>query len=307
MVEQGKTRQPLLAPGWDQDSHGMRLLRTWIDRPLVDKERIVSGRRLFRFSSTPSLSGRMWPKASKASMTSNAAARFPLEKPLQGPAALGSNPQQCPCYQGHLAEIGHPALDPDCWLDPIPELHALISAAIDPDAQGTITEEANIIGASFDRPGPIPTCSWEQGMDCRNQGQGQARSGINNLKIDYNKEGGGGGGGRRWLPISRVTNSNLSAKVPSPNDSFHQGYPERFRTLWHGRVGQNRECQMLEALDQIQSEYRDRHAASAMRLEKLHRSAPESLAETLATVSMSSSLRGGSRVRPPGCDQTVYR
>ena len=52
----GKKHGSLLAPWMKQDSYGMRLLPTWIDRPLVNQAAIMERRILSKFSWTISSS-----------------------------------------------------------------------------------------------------------------------------------------------------------------------------------------------------------------------------------------------------------
>ncbi len=74
-------------------------------------------------------------------------------------------------------------------LDPIPELHALISSAIDPEAQGTITD-GNIIRTGFDETLDQYRLVMREGAGWIAEIEAKEReaSGINNLKIDYNKK-----------------------------------------------------------------------------------------------------------------------
>ncbi|MFS1088405.1 DNA mismatch repair protein MutS, partial [Enterococcus casseliflavus] len=122
-------------------------------------------------------------------------------------------------------------------LDPIPELHALISSAIDPETQGTITD-GNIIRTGFDETLDQYRRVMREGAGWIAEIEAKEReaSGINNLKIDYNKKDG---------YYFHVTNSNLG-NVP---DHFFRKATlknsERYGTEELAKI----EGQMLEARD----------------------------------------------------------
>ncbi|MGT2912036.1 DNA mismatch repair protein MutS [Streptococcus cameli] len=219
---------------------GMRLLRSWIDRPLIEADRILERQAIVqvfldaffeRSDLAESLKG-VYDIERLASRVS-----FGKTTPkdlLQLAQTLGN----VPAIKGILQQIGHPALTILVeQLDTIPELHALISAAIDPDAQGTITD-GNIIRAGFDeqldqyRLVMREGTGWIAEMEARER----ENSGITNLKIDYNKKDG---------YYFHVTNSQL-AHVP--NHFFRKATlknSERYGTEELAKI----EGQMLEARD----------------------------------------------------------
>ncbi len=95
-----------------------------------------------------------------------------------------------PAIKNILQQINEPALgNLVAGLDPIPELHALISSAIDPEAQGTITD-GNIIRTGFDETLDQYRLVMREGAGWIVEIEAKEReaSGINNLKIDYNKK-----------------------------------------------------------------------------------------------------------------------
>lgn len=223
---------------------GGRLLRTWIQQPLIDRERIIQRQDVVqvfldhffeRSDLTESLKG-VYDIERLASRVS-----FGKTNPkdlLQLAATLSHVPQIKTILQG----IGSPVLDDlISRLDEIPELAGLISAAIDPDAPHVITE-GNIIRSGFDdtldqyrlvlRDG----ASWILDMEVKER----EASGISNLKIDYNKKDG---------YYFHVTNSQLG-HVPS--HFFRKATlknSERFGTEELARI----EGQMLEAREKSAS------------------------------------------------------
>lgn len=223
---------------------GLRLLRAWIDRPLIDKEKIRSRQEVVqvfldcffeRSDLTESLKG-VYDIERLASRVS-----FCKTTPkdlLQLAHTLGN----VPAIRTILEQINEPALeDLVARLDAIPELHALISSAIDPEAQGAITE-GNIIRTGFDerldqyRTVMREGTSWIAEVEAKER----AASGISNLKIDYNKKDG---------YYFHVTNSNL-AHVPE--HFFRKATlknSERYGTEELAKI----EGQMLEARDHSSS------------------------------------------------------
>lgn len=188
---------------------GMRLLRSWIDRPLIDRERIAQRQEVValfldyffeRSDVIEALKG-VYDIERLASRVS-----FGKTLPkdlLQLSHTLGN----VPAIRTILEQLAHPALaDLVAGLDPIPELHALIEAAIAPEAQGSLTD-GDIIRTGFDEQLDQYRLVMREGTAWIAELEAKERlaSGITNLKIDYNKKDG---------YYFHVTNSNLGS-VPS--------------------------------------------------------------------------------------------
>ena len=252
---------------------GTRLLRAWIQRPLIDKERIVKRQDVVqvfldhffeRSDLSDSLKG-VYDIERLASRVS-----FGKTNPkdlLQLAATLSHVPQ----IKGILKGIDSPVLeDLIAKLDEIPELAALIQSAISSDAPNVITE-GNIIKTGFDetldkyRVVMRDGTSWIADIEAKER----EASGINNLKIDYNKKDG---------YYFHVTNSQLE-HVPSLFRKATLKNSERFGTEELARI----EGEMLEAREKSANlEYeifmRIREEAGKY-IKRL-----QSLAQTLATV-----------------------
>ncbi|WP_342976521.1 DNA mismatch repair protein MutS [Streptococcus constellatus] len=253
---------------------GTRLLRRWIQQPLIDKERILKRQDVVqvfldyffeRSDLADSLKG-VYDIERLASRVS-----FGKTNPkdlLQLAATLSNVPQ----IKGILQGIDHPVLGQLIEnLDDIPELANLIQSAISPDAPNVITE-GNIIQTGFDetldkyRVVLRDGTSWIADIEAKER----AASGINNLKIDYNKKDG---------YYFHVTNSQLE-HVPSY--FFRKATlknSERFGTEELARI----EGEMLEAREKSANlEYeifmRIREEAGKY-IKRL-----QSLAQTLATI-----------------------
>ena len=253
---------------------GTRLLRRWIQQPLIDKERILKRQDVVqvfldyffeRSDLADSLKG-VYDIERLASRVS-----FGKTNPkdlLQLAATLSNVPQ----IKGILQGIDHPILGQLIEnLDDIPELANLIQSAISPDAPNVITE-GNIIQTGFDetldkyRVVMRDGTSWIADIEAKER----AASGINNLKIDYNKKDG---------YYFHVTNSQLE-HVPS--HFFRKATlknSERFGTEELARI----EGEMLEAREKSANlEYeifmRIREEAGKY-IKRL-----QSLAQTLATI-----------------------
>lgn len=253
---------------------GTRLLRRWIQQPLIDKERILKRQDVVqvfldyffeRSDLADSLKG-VYDIERLASRVS-----FGKTNPkdlLQLAATLSNVPQ----IKGILQGIDHPVLGQLIEnLDDIPELANLIQSAISPDAPNVITE-GNIIQTGFDetldkyRVVLRDGTSWIADIEAKER----AASGINNLKIDYNKKDG---------YYFHVTNSQLE-HVPS--HFFRKATlknSERFGTEELARI----EGEMLEAREKSANlEYeifmRIREEAGKY-IKRL-----QSLAQTLATI-----------------------
>ena len=173
---------------------GMRLLRSWIHRPLIDKERIVQRQEVVqvfldhffeRSDLTDSLKG-VYDIERLASRVS-----FGKTNPkdlLQLATTLSSVPR----IRAILEGMEQPALAYLIeQLDGIPELESLISAAIAPEAPHVITD-GGIIRTGFDetldkyRRVLREGTSWIAEIEAKER----ENSGISTLKIDYNKKDG---------------------------------------------------------------------------------------------------------------------
>ena len=217
---------------------GMRLLRSWIQRPLIDLDRIIERQEVVqvfldyffeRSDLTESLKG-VYDIERLASRVS-----FGKSNPkdlLQLATTLGSVPR----IRAILEGMEQPALVYLIeQLDAIPELESLISAAIAPEASHVITE-GGIIRTGFDetldkyRRVLREGTSWIAEIEAKER----ENSGINTLKIDYNKKDG---------YYFHVTNSQLG-NVPA--HFFRKATlknSERFGTEELARI----EGEMLEA------------------------------------------------------------
>ena len=278
LLENGRTGKKHGSLYWLMDetktAMGMRLLRSWIDRPLVDKERILERQEIVqvfldsffeRSDVTESLKGVY--DIERLSSRVSFGKTLPKDL-LQLAQTLGN----VPAIKGILQQIGHPALEHLIdQLDPIPELHALISAAIDPDASGVITE-GNIIKAGFDDQLDQYRLVMREGTGwiAEIEAKERANSGINNLKIDYNKKDG---------YYFHVTNSNLSQV---PNHFFRKATlknSERYGTEELAKI----EGQMLEARDKSSNLEYEIFMRIRQEVEK-YIGRLQSLAKALATV-----------------------
>ncbi|MBP2623922.1 DNA mismatch repair protein MutS [Streptococcus oricebi] len=188
---------------------GTRLLRSWIQQPLIDLEQIKQRQdivELFlanffeRNDLAESLKG-VYDLERLASRVS-----FGKTNPkdlLQLARTLGNVPQ----IRGILESLDQPALASlISELDPISELADLIDGAISPDAPLLITE-GNIIKTGFNQTLDKYRLILREGTSWIAELEAKERenSAISNLKIDYNKKDG---------YYFHVTNSQL-AHVPS--------------------------------------------------------------------------------------------
>lgn len=223
---------------------GMRLLRTWIDKPLVDLARIVERQEIIqtfldnfmeRSDLTDSLKG-VYDLERLASRISFGKAN---PKDL---LQLGQTLGKIPLIKQLLANFQSPSLDNlISKINPLPELANLIQSAIDPDTPLTVME-GNIIRTGFDekldkyRQVMREGTSWIADIEAKEK----ANSGISTLKIDYNKKDG---------YYFHVTNSNLSLV---PEHFFRKATlknSERFGTAELAKI----EGDMLEAREQSAS------------------------------------------------------
>lgn len=220
---------------------GMRLLRQWIDRPLIRFEDIVERQDIIqaflddfinRSDLTESLKG-VYDIERLASRVS-----FGKASP-KDLLQLGNTLAKVPVIKGVLSAFEVDIIDKvDGEIDSIPDLESLICLAIDPDAPATISE-GGIIRTGFDetldhyRKVMKEGRAWIADIEAKER---QA-SGISTLKIDYNKKDG---------YYFHVTNSNLSLV---PDYFFRKATlknSERFGTAELAKI----EGDMLEAREQ---------------------------------------------------------
>ncbi len=184
---------------------GMRLLRQWIDRPLIRFEDIEERQDIIqaflddfinRSDLTESLKG-VYDIERLASRVS-----FGKASP-KDLLQLGNTLAKVPVIKDVLSAFEIDIIDKvDGEIDSIPDLESLICLAIDPDAPATISE-GGIIRTGFDetldhyRKVMKEGRAWIADIEAKER---QA-SGISTLKIDYNKKDG---------YYFHVTNSNLS-------------------------------------------------------------------------------------------------
>ena len=259
---------------------GMRLLRNWIDRPLVNQEQIEERQNIVqvfldnffeRSDLTDSLKG-VYDIERLASRVSFGKAN---PKDL---LQLGHTLGQVPTIKAILESFDSPYLDKLVnSIDTLPELESLISSAIDPDAQAVITE-GSIIRTGFDetldkyRKVMREGTSWIAEIEAKER----AASGITNLKIDYNKKDG---------YYFHVTNSNLSLV---PDYFFRKATlknSERFGTAELAKI----EGEMLEAREQSASLEYDIFMRVRAQVER-YISRLQDLAKAISTVDVLQSL-----------------
>ena len=259
---------------------GMRLLRSWIHRPLIDKERIIQRQDVVqvfldhffeRSDLTDSLKG-VYDIERLASRVS-----FGKTNPkdlLQLATTLSSVPR----IRAILEGMEQPALAYlIAQLDAIPELESLISAAIAPEAPHVITE-GGIIRTGFDetldkyRRVLREGTSWIAEIEAKER----ENSGISTLKIDYNKKDG---------YYFHVTNSNLSLV---PDHFFRKATlknSERFGTAELAKI----EGEMLEAREKSSTLEYDIFMRVREQVER-YIDRLQSLAKAIATVDVLQSL-----------------
>lgn len=188
---------------------GGRLLRSWIQHPLINKDRITKRQDVVQvfldsFFERSDLSDSLRGVYDIERLASRVSFGKTNPKDL---LQLASTLSHVPQIRAILENIASPALETlVSKLDAIPELENLISSAISPDASQVITE-GNIIQSGFDetldkyRLVMREGTSWIADIEAKER----ATSGISNLKIDYNKKDG---------YYFHVTNSQLG-HVPS--------------------------------------------------------------------------------------------
>ena len=259
---------------------GMRLLRTWIDRPLVNQATITERQNIIqvfldnffeRSDLTESLKG-VYDIERLASRVSFGKAN---PKDL---IQLGHTLAQVPVIKAILESFNDDALSRLLQeLDALPELESLIRSAIDPDAPATITE-GGIIRAGFDetldkyRKVMSEGTSWIADIEAKER----EASGITTLKIDYNRKDG---------YYFHVTNSNLSLV---PDHFFRKATlknSERFGTAELAKI----EGEMLEAREKSSTLEYDIFMRVREQVER-YIDRLQSLAKAIATVDVLQSL-----------------
>ena len=259
---------------------GMRLLRTWIDRPLVNQAAIMERQNIIqvfldnffeRSDLTESLKG-VYDIERLASRVSFGKAN---PKDL---IQLGHTLAQVPVIKAILESFDDEALSRLLQeLDALPELESLIRSAIDPDAPATITE-GGIIRAGFDetldkyRKVMSEGTSWIADIEAKER----EASGITTLKIDYNRKDG---------YYFHVTNSNLSLV---PDHFFRKATlknSERFGTAELAKI----EGEMLEAREKSSTLEYDIFMRVREQVER-YIDRLQSLAKAIATVDVLQSL-----------------
>lgn len=251
LIENARTKKKHGSLYWLLDetktAMGMRLLKTWIDRPLISKQAISERQNIVEtflesFIERSDLADSLKGVYDIERLSSRVSFGKVNPKDL---LQLGHTLSQVPYIKAVLETINSPHLSKViATIDPIPELESLIHSAIDPDAPATISE-GSIIKTGFDqrldhyRKVMKEGTGWIADIEMKER---QA-SGINNLKIDYNKKDG---------YYFHVTNSNLSLV---PDHFFRKATlknSERYGTAELAKI----EGQMLEAREEsAQLEY----------------------------------------------------
>lgn len=251
LIENARTKKKHGSLYWLLDetktAMGMRLLKTWIDRPLISKQAISERQNIVEtflesFIERSDLADSLKGVYDIERLSSRVSFGKVNPKDL---LQLGHTLSQVPYIKAVLETINSPHLSKViATIDPIPELESLIHSAIDPDAPATISE-GSIIKTGFDqrldhyRNVMKEGTGWIADIEMKER---QA-SGINNLKIDYNKKDG---------YYFHVTNSNLSLV---PDHFFRKATlknSERYGTAELAKI----EGQMLEAREEsAQLEY----------------------------------------------------
>ncbi|EHJ53345.1 DNA mismatch repair protein MutS [Streptococcus macacae] len=220
---------------------GTRLLRVWIDRPLVNRDLIINRQNIVQvflehFFERSDLSDSLKGVYDIERLASRVSFGKANPKDL---LQLSHTLAQVPAIKAILESFDSPYLKALVdQIDPLPELESIIRTAIDPDAQITVTE-GNIIRSGFDetldkyRKVMREGASWIADIEAKEK----EASGINTLKIDYNKKDG---------YYFHVTNSNLSLV---PDYFFRKATlknSERFGTAELAKI----EGEMLEAREE---------------------------------------------------------
>ncbi|WP_159591505.1 DNA mismatch repair protein MutS [Streptococcus halichoeri] len=220
---------------------GMRLLKAWIDRPLLHHEQILERQNIIQvfldaFIERVDLSDSLKGVYDIERLTSRVSFGKVNPKDL---LQLAQTLSKIPTIKSILQSFQSKHLDKLVKdLDPLPELAHLLSSAINPDAPATISE-GDIIKTGFDerldhyRLVMKEGTSWIADLEARER----EASGINNLKIDYNRKDG---------YYFHVTNSHLDLV---PEHFFRKATlknSERYGTTELAKI----EGQMLEAREE---------------------------------------------------------
>ena len=259
---------------------GMRLLRTWIDRPLVNQASIIERQNIIQVFLDNFFE--------RSDLTESLKGVYDIER-LASRVSFGkANPKdliqlchtlaQVPVIKAILESFNDDALSRLLQeLDALPELESLIRSAIDPDAPATITE-GGIIRAGFDetldkyRKVMSEGTSWIADIEAKER----EASGITTLKIDYNRKDG---------YYFHVTNSNLSLV---PDHFFRKATlknSERFGTAELAKI----EGEMLEAREKSSTLEYDIFMRVREQVER-YIDRLQSLAKAIATVDVLQSL-----------------
>ena len=284
LVENARTNKKHGSLYWLLDetktAMGMRLLRSWIDRPLVSKEAILERQEIIQvflnaFIERADLSNSLKGVYDIERLSSRVSFGKANPKDL---LQLGHTLAQVPYIKAILESFSSPYIDKLVNdIDSLPELEYLIRTAIDPDAPATISE-GSIIRNGFDerldhyRKVMREGTGWIADIEAKER---QA-SGINNLKIDYNKKDG---------YYFHVTNSNLSLV---PEHFFRKATlknSERYGTAELAKI----EGQMLEAREESASLEYDIFMRIRTQVET-YINRLQKLAKTLATIDVLQSL-----------------
>lgn len=259
---------------------GTRLLRQWIDRPLVDVERIRERQDIIQvfleqFMERTDLSESLKGIYDIERLASRVSFGKANPKDL---LQLGQTLSQVPVIQTILNSFQSPQVDDLVnKIDSLPHLENLIRTAISEDAPATLTD-GNIIREGFDqqldhyRRVMREGTSWIAEIESRERED----SGISNLKIDYNRKDG---------YYFHVTNSNLSLV---PDHFFRKATlknSERYGTAELAKI----EGDMLEAREQSANLEYDIFMRLRQEVERYIQELQE-LAKQLATVDVLQSL-----------------
>lgn len=259
---------------------GTRLLRNWIDRPLVSSSHISKRQGIIQiflehFFERSDLSDSLKGVYDIERLASRVSFGKANPKDL---LQLGQTLAQVPVIKVILESFDSPSLEKLIHqIDTLPELEELIRSAIDPNAPMTITE-GNIIREGFDdtldkyRTVMREGTSWIADIETKER----QKSGISTLKIDYNKKDG---------YYFHVTNSNLSLV---PDHFFRKATlknSERFGTAELAKI----EGEMLEAREESANLEYDIFMRIRAQVES-YIERLQNLAKSLATVDVLQSL-----------------